>query len=444
MRWPGLAAVAVSVVHVIKGVYKQARFLDGNQVERITAFLFHAGRNEDPKVLKVNKNKSFVGNYILGMGFTFDDQDTKGIATPISEMQRLIKENPMNGEVIAPYIGGQEVNSSPTHSHNRHVINFKSYPLMRMDVGEKWMEGGSEQQREWLGSGIVPDDYPKPVASDWPDLLQIVEKNVKPSRTAHPPTSNWNKDVAKRWWQFAAERTNLRTAISRLDRVIVISRVGQHCSFTFLPSETVFSDSLIVFATSSDSAFCTLQSRPHEIWARFFGSSLEDRLRYTPTDCFETFPFPKHWESHLRLEAAGREYYNFRMDLMKCNDEGLTKIYNRFHDPTEDDPAIVKLRELHTTMDREVLNAYGWVDIRTDCDFVPEHSADEEELGKRMQAVRYRWPDSVRNEVLGRLLELNAERAAKQRGRGRSTKGRHSRNPSSRSRSDGSQASLVG
>ena len=443
VKWPGLAAVVVSVVHVIKGVYKRAEYLDGNQVERITAFLFHAGRSEDPEVLNANKNKSFVGNYILGMGFTFDDQDTKGIATPVSEMQRLIKKDPKNSEVIAPYIGGQEVNSSPTHSHNRHVVNFKSYPLMRMDVGKKWLEGDSKQQREWLGNGIVPDDYPDPVASDWPDLLQIVEKNVKPSRTAHPPTSNWNKDVAQRWWQFAAERTNLRTAITRLDRVLVISRVGQHCSFTFLSSKTVFSDSLIVFATSSDSAFCALQSRPHEIWTRFFGSSMKDDLRYTPTDCFETFPFPKDWESHLKLEVAGREYYDFRMDLMKRNDEGLTKTYNRFHDPSEVDPRILTLRQLHSVMDREVLAAYGWADIPIDCKFVPEHSADEEEQTKRKQAVRYRWPDPVRNEVLGRLLELNAERAAKQRQYGKPTHTRCRPRPSSRSRSEVSQPSLV-
>ena len=59
-------------------------------------------------------------------------------------------------------------------------------------------------------------------------------------------------------------------------------------------------------------AFCALQSRPHEIWARFFGSSLKDDLRYTPSDCFETYPFPERWEEHPALDAAGREYYEFR------------------------------------------------------------------------------------------------------------------------------------
>src|SRR5439155_9052101 len=125
-----------------------------------------------------------------------------------------------------------------------------------------------------------------------------------------------------------------------------------------------------VFPLPTYASFCPLQARPHEIWTRFFASSLEDRLRYTPSDCFETFPFPENWETHPILEAAGRTYYEFRAALMVRNDEGLTKTYNRFHDPEERAPEIVKLRELHAAMDRAVLDAYGWNDISTECKFL--------------------------------------------------------------------------
>ena len=435
MRWPGLAAVVVSVVHVIKGVYTRAKFLDRDQVEKITAFLFHAGVSDDPKVLRTNKSKSFVGSYVLGMGFTFDDQDSKGIATSISKMQCLIKEDPRNSEIIFPYIGGQEVNSSPTHVHHRYVINFRNYPLMRIELGKKWIEADHEQRKIWLNDGVVPEDYPHPVAYDWPNLIEIVKQNVQLDRS-HLKRNSIGRKRAKFWWQYGSLSQRLYAEIAGLDRVLVVSRVGQHCSFCFLPSETVFSDSLIVFATSSNAAFCSLQSRPHEIWTRFFGSSMKDDLRYTPSDCFETFPFPMNWESHSRLADAGQEYYDFRRDLMKHNDQGLTTTYNRFHDPIEDDPDIEKLRKLHETMDRVVLEAYGWIDIPTDCEFIPEHSVDEEAPARRMRSVRYRWPDAVRNEVLGRLLELNAERAAKQRRSSRSAKARRSQDPSARSWSD--------
>ena len=93
------------------------------------------------------------------------------------------------------------------------------------------------------------------------------------------------------------------------------------------------------------------------------------------------------------------------------NDEGLTKTYNRFHNPDERHPDILKLRELHADMDRVVLDAYDWSEIPTDCEFLLDYEIDEEEWGNKKKPYRYRWPDEVRDEVLARLLELNAERA---------------------------------
>jgi hypothetical protein len=128
-----------------------------------------------------------------------------------------------------------------------------------------------------------------------------------------------------------------------------------------------------VFALDRFSQFAVLQSSVHAFWARLMGSSMKDDLRYTPSDCFETFPFPERWESNEDLERTGREYYDFRAALMVRNNEGLTKTYNRFHDPDERDPDILKLRELHAAMDRAVLDAHGWTDIQPHCDFILDY-----------------------------------------------------------------------
>ena len=104
-------------------------------------------------------------------------------------------------------------------------------------------------------------------------------------------------------------------------------------------------------------------------------------------------------------------YYDFRAQLMIRNNEGLTKTYNRFHDPNERDTEILKLRELHAAMDRAVLDAYGWHDLVPDCEFLLDYEIDEEEWGSRKRPYRYRWSDETQAEVLVRLLELNAERA---------------------------------
>ena len=173
----------------------------------------------------------------------------------------------------------------------------------------------------------------------------------------------------------------------------------------------VYAETVIVFPLQTFAAFCVLQSRTHEIWARFFGSSLEDRLRYTPSDCFETFPFPQNWDINRALEAVGRVYYDFRANLMVENNEGLTKTYNRFNNIYEQMPKILKLRHLHSDMDRVVLDAYGWTDIKTDCNFILDYEIEDANWGNKKKPYRYRWPDSVRDEVLSRLLALNAKRA---------------------------------
>lgn len=353
------------------------------------------------------------------MGFTFDDTDKKGIASPLSEMERLVAKDPHNAERIFPYLGGEEVNDSPTHKHHRFVINFANFPLRREKFeGKSWMHADEIQRGAWLQTGSVPHDYPNPVAADWPDLLDIVERKVKLEREK----LGGNSVAARRkqfWWQFGSPAKELATALNRHSNAFAISRVSEHFGFASLPTNLVFSDRLVVSPSKSLAFFGLLNSRNHEIWARFFSSSQEDRLMYAPSDCFETFPFPPDWETNAALEEAGKAYYEFRAELMIRNDEGLTKTYNRFHDPEESSTDIERLRALHAAMDRTVLDAYGWRDIPTDCEFLLDYEEDEDEpeptrKRQKKKPWRYRWPDEVRDEVLARLLALNATRHAEE------------------------------
>ncbi len=415
-KWPGEAAVVVSVVHIAKDAVPGPYRLDGREVPVISAFLFHDGGDDDPHPLRANANKAFIGSYVLGMGFTFDDTDKKGVASPISLMHELIAKDPRNAERIFPYIGGDEVNDSPTHAHHRYVINFEDFPLRRDPALPRWQDCVERQRRDMLRTGVVPADYPDPVAADWPDLLSIVEEKVKPQRAALN-NSPIDRQIKQFWWQFAMRRTTLYATIKLLPSVMTIARVGERGAFTFLPPGMTYSEQLVVFAFDDLGPFSVLQSRVHEIWARFFASSMKDDLRYTPSDCFETFAFPEGFETDRRLECTGREYYEFRAALMAEYNEGLTKIYNRFHDPDERSNAIGELRRLHDAMDRAVLDAYGWSDIRPTCQFELEWEDDEAENGRsrRKKPWRYRWPEPVRDEVLARLLALNAQRAEEER-----------------------------
>jgi hypothetical protein len=291
-------------------MYFGPRLLDGKDVDIITAYLFHAGNNENPATLEQNENLSFQGSIVLGMGFTFDDTDSKNIASPLSVMHDLIEKTSKNKERIFPYIGGDELNNSPTLEHHRFVIDF----------------GGMSEDEARLG---------------WPDLMAIVEEKVKPDRMKN--TGNYKT----KWWQFGRRSMAGSHATAGMDRYLVTGcGATPHLVFAFMPAGRVLANSLDLFPLSTYSAFCALQSRPHEIWARFFSSSMKDDLRYTPSDCFETFPFPNDWRTQPTLEAPGKAYYEFRAAVMLRSGEGLTKTYNRFHDPDEREPEILKLREL--------------------------------------------------------------------------------------------------
>lgn len=208
VRWPGSAAVVVSVLHVMKGAFPGPKRLDGREVETITAFLFHRGGHDDPARLVANAGKSFVGSYVLGMGFTFDDTNKKGITTPLADMQRLIEADPKNQEVIFPYIGGEEVNSSPMHAHHRCVMDFR--------------DRTEEECRQ-----------------RWPDLMALVDEKVKPERTRRNQDGAYalREPLPTRWWHHADKRPALYRAIDKLDQVLVNSQVSAHVQFAFLPAD---------------------------------------------------------------------------------------------------------------------------------------------------------------------------------------------------------------
>jgi hypothetical protein len=144
--------------------------------------------------------------------------------------------------------------------------------------------------------------------------------------------------------------------------------------------------------------FALMQAFAHEEWRLEYGPSLRLDARYTPSDCFETFPFP---DSTTGLDTIGDRYHRHRQSIMHARNEGLTKTYNRFHDPRETAADIRQLRELHTEMDRAVAAAYGWADLDLGHGF-----------HQTKQGVRFTISEAARSDVLGHLLTLNHERYA--------------------------------
>ena len=129
---------------------------------------------------------------------------------------------------------------------------------------------------------------------------------------------------------------------------------------------------------------------------------------YATKSCFETFPRPLDMPLYdeqpvTPLGQVGHEYEEHRRRGMLDRQEGLTKTYNRFHDPDETSAEIQKLRELHVEMDQAVAAAYGWTDLNLDHGF-----------HETKQGIRFTISEPARREVLQRLLKLNHERYAEE------------------------------
>jgi len=220
--------------------------------------------------------------------------------------------------------------------------------------------------------------------------MAIVRERVFPDR------QKMKGGYARIWWQYGRRQEKLYEAIAPLTKVLAISQVSKYLAFVFVPKGYVYAMMTIIVASDEWCDFALLSSSVHEVLVRKYASTLETLLRYTPTDCFETFPFP----TDLRgLETIGEQYHEYRRQIMLARQEGLTATYNRFHNPDEHSADIVRLRELHVEMDRAVAAAYGWQDINLGHGF-----------HQTAQGIRFTISEDARREVLARLLKLNHER----------------------------------
>ena len=209
-----------------------------------------------------------------------------------------------------------------------------------------------------------------------------IKKVVYPKRLEKSQATFLSK-----WWRYARPRPGARQVLQGLQRYIATPRVSKHRVFIWVEKDIMCNDSTDIFARDDDYTFGVLHSGLHEIWARALGTQLRDAesgFRYTPTTCFETFPFPQPTgEQQEAIADAAKKLNELREGWL--NPEGaaeselkkrtLTNLYNSR--PTW-------LQLAHEQLDKAVFDAYGWPDDLSD------------------------------PEILERLLALNLERAGQQ------------------------------
>ena len=302
------------------------------------------------------------------------------------------------------------------------------------DVVRPWLNGQIVTQRKpqrWIidpGVDVVLSHF-----SAYEIPFRLVLERVKPQRS-----ENKERRTRENWWLYKRCAPDMRKAVAPLTRYIATPRVSKHRLFIWVDSAVICDDGIYVFARSDDYFFGVLHSRIHEVWARAQGTQLREResgFRYTPTTCFETFPFPdggadvSHEEPPWKavIGDAARELDALRSTWLNppewTREETLEfpgsmdGPWARYvHDPDERGIGTVRYARLvpkdescaKKLKKRTLTNLYNerptWLDLA-------HRTLDEAVF------AAYGWDSGLSDEeILERLLALNLERARAEQG----------------------------
>lgn len=355
--WPGNAAVVVSIVWVARGDWHGAKVLDDRVALAIDGALEEDVQIPRPMKLKALKGRFSQGQDIMGRGFELTAE----------EREAILGEEPRCAEVIFPLFNGQDLNTMPRLEPYRWVIYFRD-----------WSE---EKARRYTPA------------------FRRVEELVKPYRESL--TGQIHQDCFWKLWDL---RPVLMKEFAEKKFALALASVTKHLCLSRISTSAVYNMQVKVLFFDGWKEFCVLQSSLHDVWARWLCGTLgASTLRYSTSSVLETWPMPPD-EGATELEDLGERFHAHRAEIMMKESIGLTRVYNRFHDPADRDSRIQEMRELHRGIDVAVARAYGWDNLDLghgfhDVPYLPESDR-----------VRFTISEAARIEVLRRLAELNRVR----------------------------------
>jgi hypothetical protein len=359
---------------------EKSRTLDGKPVAEINSNL--AATTADITTahrLAANADIAFMG-------------DTKGGPFDIPEGQALAMvraPNPHrrpNSDVIVPWVNGLDVTR---RQRQMFIIDFPS--------------GTSETD-----------------VSKYEAPFRHVVMIVKPQR-------DMSRTTVGIYWQHERVREDMRVALVPLSRFLTTVRVSKYRVFKWFEAPTLPDSSTFAFARDDDYFFGVLHSRFHEVWARAQGTQVREResgFRYTPTSCFETFPFPEPTdEQKIDISTAANELNELRENWLNPPEWTTTRMiefpgatdgpWSRFVvDPDARGIGTVRYPRVEARDD----DCAKKLAKRTLTNLYNERSAWLANAHAKLDAAvaaAYSFPvDLTDEQILERLLALNQQRAA--------------------------------
>ncbi len=370
------ANVHVSMVGFDNGKQHE-RVLDGKAVTTINSNLSAVANLTEARQLSANADLVFMG-------------DTKGGKFDLPEADAfamLHEPNPHglpNSDVVVPWANGFDITR---RSRGMWIVNFGTEPL-------------------------------ESKASAYEAPFKFIRKHVRELRL-----KNNREAYRDYWWRHVEARPGMLAALAPLPRFLVCVALSKHSLFVWLEAPLLPDHQLFAFARADDYFFGVVHSRFHAVWALRQGTRLETRPRYTPTTCFETFPFPRptpaqeapiaiasrnlnelrerwlnppEWTVERILEFPGTFNGPWARYVVNPDKSGVGTVrYPRLEPRDADCAAKLKKRTLTNLYNERP----GWLDLA------------HKKLDSAVAAA-YGWPTDLSDEqILERLLALNLQRA---------------------------------
>jgi len=392
------ATVHVSMIGFDKGEISERR-LDGKNVSTITPQLTSTLDISVAKTLQASSGFSFMGITPSGPFDVVDEMAKQMLSAP----------NP-NGlpssDVLRPWINGEEIT-------------------------ERWCSN-------WIidFTAVATEGEASGYESPFERVKEAVVKARKDYKTG-----------GKLFWKFERPRPTMRLAFANCCRVLARSMVGKHQFYRWLNTEFLPANLIIAFSRQEDFFFGLLHSRIHGSWALAQGTQLREKesgFRYTPTTCFETFPFPHPTPAQgAAIATAAKELNELRERWLNPPEWTETRTlefrgtiggpWHRYIDlktveevtlPGQDDVPEKERKKIKVGMVRyprlEPRDAECAAKLkkRTLTNLYNERPAWLDLAHKKLDAAvaaAYGWPANLTDEqILEKLLALNLARAAEE------------------------------
>jgi hypothetical protein len=202
MKWPGTANLEISAIWLTKSVWRAKIYLDEKTAETISAALTpDKNDNDRPFRLSANRGMACEGSKTLGMGF---------VLSPAEALQ-LLESDPVNRQVIFPFVNGEDITSTVDQSARRYAICFFDWPE------------------------IQARSYDQP----W----KLIEQRVKPERQRRDVNGNFilRKPLPEKYWLYGDSRSAFYKRISAKKRILVAVQTSKYVAVSFQPTRQIFS-----------------------------------------------------------------------------------------------------------------------------------------------------------------------------------------------------------